>query len=151
MLNNDGAMETIVNRLAFLASYLILDLGPGLPPLTQKLIKYCQQLIVVVEPVPNSIQHAKALIADLVGLGVSARNIQAVIINRVRSDVQLNAAQTQEKLEHPVPVVITPAPELFYQAARTKSVASILQTSGLTGQQFAKLASTMLELEKRPL
>jgi DNA-binding response OmpR family regulator len=151
LLNNASQMEMIVTRLAYVASYLILDLGPGLPPLTQKLIKSCQQLIVIVEPIPNSIQHAKAMIADLVGLGVSARNIQGVIVNRVRSEMQLNATQTQEKLEHPAPVVITPAPELFYQAARTKSVVAISQTTSLTGQQFAKLASTILELEKKPL
>jgi MinD-like ATPase involved in chromosome partitioning or flagellar assembly len=151
LLNNESQMELIVSRLAHLASYLILDLGAGLPPLTQKLIKSCHLLIVVVEPVPNSVQHAKAMIADLVALGVSARNILALIVNRVRSDVQLNAAQTQEKLEHPAPVVITPAPELFYQAARTKSIVAISQSASLTGQQFAKLASTILDLEKNPL
>jgi DNA-binding response OmpR family regulator len=151
LLNNTSQMEMIVTRLAYSASYLILDLGPGLPPLTQRLIKTCQQLIVIVEPVPNSIQHAKAMIADLVSLGVSARNIQAVVVNRLRSDLQLNASQTQEKLEHPIPVVITPAPELLYQAARNKAIASIAQAGSLTGQQFAKLASTILELEKQPL
>jgi MinD-like ATPase involved in chromosome partitioning or flagellar assembly len=67
LLNNEAQMEMVVGRLAFLASYLILDLGPGLPPLTQKLIKSCNELIVIVEPVPNSVQHARAMIASRTG------------------------------------------------------------------------------------
>jgi len=150
LLNNVAQMESIVNRLTHMTEYLILDLGSGLPAMTQAVIKGCQQLIVIVEPNPNSVVQARAMIADLVALGVSARSIQAVSVNRVRSDLQLNWNQTQEKLEHPIPVVITPAPELFYQAARTRNIAAVSQVASLTGQQFAKLASTILELEKRP-
>ncbi len=149
LINNVAQMELIVNRLAHMAEYLILDLGPGLPAMTQAVIKSCQQLIVIVEPTPNSVVQAKAMIADLVALGVSARNIQAVAVNRVRSDLQLNWNQTQEKLEHPIPVVITPAPELFYTAARNRSIAAVSQAASLTGQQFSKLASTLLELERK--
>jgi CheY-like chemotaxis protein len=151
LLNNTSQMELIVKHLTSLTPYLILDLGSGLTELTQKLLTTCQQLIVIVEPVPYSILYARAMIADLVALGVNAKSIQAVVVNRVRSELQLNWNQAQEKLEHPVPMFITPAPELFYQAARTKAIAALYQPGSLTGQQFAKLASVVLELEKQPL
>jgi DNA-binding response OmpR family regulator len=151
LVNNVAQMELIVNRLAHMAEYLILDLGPGLPAMTQSVIKSCQQVIVILEPTPNSVIQTRAMIADLVALGVSARIIQAVSVNRVRSDLQLNWNQTQEYLEHPIPVVITPAPELFYAAARNRDIAILSQAAGLTGQQFSKLASAILELEKKPL
>lgn len=137
--------EAIVNRLTSLVPYLILDLGPGLPPLTQKLIKTCQHLIVIVEPTPNSVLHAKALIANLVELDVNKRRISPVVVNRLRSDTQLSATQVQEKLDFTVPAVIMPFSELIYRATQMKTIAVSYQPDTQTSQQFAKLASLMLE------
>jgi len=146
---NLSQVELIVNRLAYLASYVVLDLGPGLTKLNQSLVKMCNQVIVILEPIPNTILHTRALIADLVDLGVNPKCIQAVVINRIRSDTQMNWTQVQQKLEHPVPVAITPAPELFYQAVRTRAIIASSQPNSLTGQQFAKLAALMLDIEKQ--
>lgn len=137
--------EAIVNRLTSLVPYLILDLGPGLPPLTQKLIKTCQHLIVIVEPTPNSVWHAEALIANLVELDVNKRRISPVVVNRLRSDTQLSATQVQEKLDFTVPAVIMPFSELIYRATQMKTIAVSYQPDTQTSQQFAKLASLMLE------
>lgn len=143
--NATAQFEAIVNRLTSLAPYLILDLGPGLPPLTQKLIKKCQHLIVIVEPTSNSVLHAKALIANLVELDVNKRRISPVVVNRLRSDTQLSATQVQEKLDFAVPAVIMPFPELIYRATQMKTIAVSYQPDTQTSQQFAKLASLMLE------
>ncbi|MFH1907288.1 MAG: response regulator [Chloroflexota bacterium] len=143
--NATAQFEAIVNRLTSLVPYLILDLGPGLPPLTQKLIKKCQHLIVIVEPTPNSVLHAKALIANLVELDVNKRRISPVVVNRLRSDTQLSATQVQEKLDFTVPAVIMPFPELTYRATQMKTIAVSYQPDTQTSQQFAKLASLMLE------
>ncbi|MDI6769002.1 MAG: response regulator [Anaerolineales bacterium] len=143
--NATAQFEAIINRLTSLAPYLILDLGPGLPPLTQKLLKKCQHLIVIVEPSSNSVLHAKALIANLVELDVNKRRISPVVVNRLRSDTQLSATQVQEKLDFTVPAVIMPFPELIYRAAQMKTIAVSYQPDTQTSQQFAKLASLMLE------
>jgi pilus assembly protein CpaE len=148
LAENGSQVELIVQRLSALASYLVLDLGTGLTKLNQNLVKMCNQLVVILEPVPNTIQHTRALIADLVDMGVSPKSILAVMINRIRSDTQMNWAMVQDKLEHPIPVMITPAPELFYQAVRTKAITAHSQPGSLTGQQFNKLASQVMEYEK---
>lgn len=147
LLENIPQMELIINRLTHLASYLVLDLGAGLTKLNQNLVSKCDQLIVVLEPIPNTILHTKEMLSALQKLGHEAKHIQAVVVNRIRSDTQMNYAQVQEKLEHPVPIAITPAPELTYQAIRTHTITSFSQPSSLTSQQFAKLAALMLELE----
>lgn len=143
--NATAQFEAIFNRLTSLVPYLILDLGPGLPPLTQKLIKKCQHLIVIVEPTLNSVLHAKALIANLVELDVNKRRISPIVVNRLRSDTQLSATQVQEKLDFTVPAVIMPFPELIYRAVQMKTIAVSYQPDTQTSQQFAKLASLMLE------
>ena len=137
--------EAILNRLIYLARYVVLDFGPGFSPLTQKLINICDQIVVIVEPVPHSIDHAKALLADLREFDIAEKDITAVGVNRVRSDTQMNWTQVQDRLEHPVVLAFTPAPELIYQATRLKSVPVIYQPDTLTSQQFAKLASLIIE------
>jgi len=148
LLNSTAAFEALVNRLGFLARYLVLDLGAGLPPLTQKLITSCNQMLVVVEPVANSVAHSKAMISNLSDLGFNKRTIQAVVVSRIRSDTQLNWSQIEEMLGQPPIVAITPAPELLYMAERTKTTAIACRPDSLTTQQFAKLASAILEIEK---
>ena len=148
LLNSIAAFEALVNRLGFLARYLVLDLGAGLPPLTQKLITSCNQMLVVVEPVANSVAHSKAMISNLSDLGFNKRTIQAVVVSRIRSDTQLNWTQIEEMLGQPPIVAITPAPELLYMAERTKTTAIACRPDSLTTQQFAKLASAILEIEK---
>jgi len=149
LLNAITPMETLVNRLSFLAPYLVLDLGAGLSPLTQKLLPTCALVIVVVEPIANVVLHTRSLIADLVDLGLPKRCVQAVVVNRIRSDTQMSIAQVEEQLGQPPIVTITPAPELLYMAARMKTTAIAARTDSLTYQQFMKLAGTLLELEKQ--
>lgn len=149
LMNAVGPMDALVNRLSFLAPYLILDLGAGLTPLTQKLIPSCAILLVVADPVANSAAHAKMLIADLVEMGVTKRNVQTVIVNRIRSDTQLNIAQMEEQLGQPPIVTITPMPELLYMSNRMKTTAIASRPDSLTYQQFIKLATTLVDLEKQ--
>jgi len=126
-----------------------MDLGPGLPSLSQKLLKSCNHILLALEPVASTIQHTRQLIADLEALGINRRNISAVVVNRIRSDMQLNWTQVQERLDHPVPVAVTPAPELIYQATRVKASVVAHLPDSLTSQQFGKLASLMVERSKQ--
>jgi len=145
LLNATAQFEAIVSRLSGLAPYLVLDLGAGLTPLNQKLVKKCHHLIVVVEPTLNSVLHAKAMLNDLVGLGVNKRHISPIVVNRVRSDTQMNMSQVQEKLGWGVPAAIMPFPELIYRAMQMKTTAVSYQPDSQTAQQFAKLATLMVE------
>jgi CheY-like chemotaxis protein len=149
LLSAMPAFEALVNRMGYLGKYLILDLGPGLTPLAQKLLPACDVIVLVVEPVGNSVIHAKAMLTDLVELGVAGPKIVPVVVNRIRSDTQLNWAQVEEQLGKPPAVAITPAPELLYLASRMKTTALAARPDSLTTQQFAKLAEAVLEVEKQ--
>lgn len=84
LLKSIEPFEALVSRMSYLARYLILDLGSGLPPLTQKLIAACNQVLVVVEPVANSVIHTKALIADLLDMGFNKSTVQVVVVDQIR-------------------------------------------------------------------
>jgi CheY-like chemotaxis protein len=149
LTNAVAPMETLVNCLSYLAPYLVLDLGAGLTPMTQKLITACNLLIVLAEPVPNALTHSKLLMDDLIALGVSKTCIQVVVVNRIRSDTQLPLAQIEEQLGQSPVVAITPTPELIYLANRMKTLPIVARPDSLTAQQFTKLASAVLEFEKK--
>lgn len=142
-------MEALVNRLSYLAPYLVLDLGTGLTPMVQKLLPACNLVLVIVEPVANPVAHTKLMLADLLHQGVSSRALQVIVVNRIRSDTQLNMVQVEELLGQTPLVAITPAPELVYMAARMKTTAISARPDSLTYQQFVKLAGSVLDFEKQ--
>ena len=149
LINALESMEALVNRMSYLAPYLVLDLGAGLTPLTQKLVPVCNYFLVLVEPVTNSVIHSKALMADLAELSGSKQKIHAVIVNRIRSDTQLNMTQVEELLGQTPLIAITPAPEMLYTATRLKTTAVTARPDSLTAQQFTKLAQDVMDFEKR--
>jgi pilus assembly protein CpaE len=136
--------EAIFNRLASLNRFVVLDFDSGLPPFAQKLLPMCNDIVVVLEGVPNTIIHTKALIESLVKLGIRKELILAILNNRVRSDTQLPAAVVQDKLGHPITVTLTPAPELLTQATRMQTAAILCQPDGVTAKQILKLADHIM-------
>jgi CheY-like chemotaxis protein/MinD-like ATPase involved in chromosome partitioning or flagellar assembly len=149
LVNSLGPMEALVNRLTFLTPYLILDLGAGLTPLVQKMISFCNLVFVLAEPVPNAVSHSKMLMDDIADLGISRQCIKVVVVNRIRSDTQINMSQLEELLGQAPVVAITPAPELMYMSARGKTTAIAARPDSLTAQQFNKLATVVLDFEKQ--
>jgi pilus assembly protein CpaE len=137
--------EAIARQLAYMARYVIVDLGPSITPITSKVIQLCDEIIVVVEPVPQTIVQTKSLISDLVGSGIGEGRITLVLVNRIRSGVQLSWSQVQDQIEHNVAVIFTPAPELAYQASEHNLPIVLQQPDSLTAQQFNKLAERVAQ------
>jgi len=140
--------EALVTRLASLGQYIVLDLGVGLPSFVQKLLPMCNECMVVLEGVPGTIQHTKILIDEIASLNIDRKNINVILNNRQRSESQMAWTNVQEKLGHSITATLTPAPELFMQAARTQTPAVMSQPTNMTSQQFLKIADSVIEREK---
>lgn len=147
LINQVAQYEAIFDKLATLTRYAVLDLDSGLPPFSQKLLPACNDTVIVLEGVPNTILHTKALIEDLAKQGVKKERISVVLNNRVRSDTQLPATVVQEKLGHPITVTLTPAPELLTQATRMQTAAILCQPDGVTAKQILKLVDHLIQNE----
>ncbi|MCS6993903.1 MAG: response regulator [Anaerolineales bacterium] len=132
--------EVLLNRLRYMAKYVIVDLGSGLTPLTQKLAPAFSELLVIVEPFEHSLRHSRALIDDLVETGVDKTRIRVAVNYRLRSEAQLSVPQVQDRLKYAIEVTFTPAPELMLQAIRMQTMAYLAQYESLTNQQYASLA-----------
>jgi MinD-like ATPase involved in chromosome partitioning or flagellar assembly len=150
LINQTANYETMISKLAMLARFVVLDLGVGLQPFAEKILRHCDETLIVLEGVPNTIIHTRALIDDIAALGVSKKNINVVLNNRIRSDTQLPSSQVQSKLEHEITTTLTPAPELFVQATRVQTPAVLCQPESLTARQVNKLVDFIVEREALP-
>ena len=150
LINQTANYEIAVKTLAGLARFVILDLGMGIQPFAEKILPLCDEILVVLEGVPNTIIHTKALVDDIAALGINRKNINIVLNNRIRSDTQLPSSQVQTKLDHEIVSTLTPAPELFVQATRMQTPAMLCQPESLTARQISKLVEFITEREALP-
>lgn len=140
--------EALVTRLSTLARYIVLDLGSGLPPFVQKILPLCNDRIVVIEGVSNTIAHTKLLIDGIADLGIDRMGIDVVLNNRIRSESQMAWTEVQQSLGHSIASTLTPAPEMMIAAARVHMPAVFSQPTNITSQQILKIADQILEREK---
>ncbi|NJC98673.1 MAG: hypothetical protein C3F07_19645 [Anaerolineales bacterium] len=150
LINQVSNYEAVGKRLSGLARFTVLDLGVGIQPFAMKLLPLCNEVLILLEGVPNTIIHTKALIEDITSMGINRRNIHVVLNNRVRSDTQLPSSQVQTKLEHEIICTLTPAPELMVQATRMQTPAILCQPESLTTRQIGKLVEFITEREALP-
>jgi MinD-like ATPase involved in chromosome partitioning or flagellar assembly len=137
--------EAITRQLLHLASFVVFDLGPSLTPLADKLLNFLDEIIIVTEPFSQTLLQTKALLEDLAFKGIGDSRIDVVLVNRVRTGLQLSWSQVQEQLGRSVSVNFTPAPDLAFDASTKNSPMVVYQPDSLTAQQFMKLAEKVAQ------
>jgi CheY-like chemotaxis protein/MinD-like ATPase involved in chromosome partitioning or flagellar assembly len=135
--------EAIARYLAYMAAHVVIDLGPGLSPITDRTLAYCDEVIVVLEPIPNTIIRTLMLVEELAKKGFGEGRVNTVLYNRQRTEMQYSLAQVQMEFRHPISIVFTAAPELAYQCSKANVPLVIQHPDNLTSQQFAKLADNI--------
>lgn len=150
LINQVSNYETLVSRLSKLARFTVLDLGLGIQPFANKILPLCDEVLIVLEGTPNTITHTKALIEDIISMGVNKRIINVILNNRVRSDTQLASSEVQARLNHEIIGTLTPAPELFSQATRMQTPVILCQPDSITTRQIGKLVDVIAEREVLP-
>jgi CheY-like chemotaxis protein/MinD-like ATPase involved in chromosome partitioning or flagellar assembly len=139
-------LETLIETLTRMAHFLILDIGTPFMPGFEKIIRFCNEINLVSEPQAFSLQRTNQLIDELGEIGIqSPKKINVIIVNRVRADLQLSAAQIQEMLGRPIHLVVPPVPEASFHAAVRNVPLAILQPDGIYAQQITRLASHLAE------
>ena len=138
-------MLAILHQLPLIADIVVLDIGTTMLPYYEKIIQFCKELIMVVEPYPASTKRARLLMTELAKTNAGKEKpLNVVISNRVRANMQLTAADVNERIGQAVKIVIPPAPEMAYQAATRFIPLSQVQPDDLIAQQFKRLAETIL-------
>jgi MinD-like ATPase involved in chromosome partitioning or flagellar assembly len=127
-----------------MASYVCLDVGPGITSVNERVLTLCNTVLVIIEPNPQSVAQGRFLINDLMDLGLGEGQIYCIVVNRIRSSMQLTLSQVQEQLGRNPIIVFTPDPELAYQASAQRIPMVLLQPGSPSTQQFDELAACIV-------
>jgi pilus assembly protein CpaE len=146
LMKNTEQLEALVENLPLLAKLVLLDIGTNYIPGYEMLLGHCNEVVVVTEPFPASVQRTRSLIDDLATIGFGRSKLLTVVsINRIRADVQLSITQMQEVLGVPIAQVIPPAPEIAFQAANRNIPLIQVQIGGVVSQQYSNLAERFMQ------
>jgi MinD-like ATPase involved in chromosome partitioning or flagellar assembly len=107
-------------------------------------LQVCNQVIVVLEPVSQTVYQTRLLLDSLTDLEKRERRVIVALISRLRAGVQLSLGQVQDDLGCEVSVVFTAAPELAYQSQVSVTPMVLRQPDGVTMQQFSSLAGRVI-------
>lgn len=144
-LKTPEKIEAICHNLIYTANYIVLDLGPAVTAETEKALAFCNELVIPFEANNHILNRTDMLICDLAERGFGEGRINAVLYNRIRSELNLSLASVQQVFKHPIAVVFTPAPEVVFQASKANMPLVAKQPDHLTAQQFLKLADLIVK------
>jgi pilus assembly protein CpaE len=138
----------LAQQIAYLSSFVVLDLGSSLTPAVEKVLDCCEQIIVVLEPVPQTVYQTRLLLDYLAGKLPGENRLQVALVNRLRAGMQLSLGQVQDQLGHSVAAIFPAAPELAYQAQVSATPIVLRQPDGVVTQQFHNLAERLVGKSK---
>jgi pilus assembly protein CpaE len=133
-------MEAILNNLVSMCTTLILDLGSGLRPYVLPILKLCDRVVLVVEPVFPTNIIGQSLLSTLEREGISRHKMSLALINRVRTSLQIPWRQVETDLGIELAGIISPAPEQAHQASQGGMPLILSHPDGLVSDQIRKLA-----------
>lgn len=133
--------EVIVQHLGAMADYLLLDLGVGLGETNRHILPTCNHIVVTTEPHRVALTLAQALLDEMTtSLSFPRHRISVVLINRAPSASTFTREAVEGLLQHDLAGVVTPAPELAFQAAETGHPMIVAQPTTLVAQQLRQIA-----------
>jgi CheY-like chemotaxis protein len=133
----------LAQQMAYLGDFVLLDLGPSLVPMVDRVLECCEQVIVVMEPVPQTVYQTRQLLDYLAEKIQGENRLQVVLVNRLRAGMQLSLGQVQDQLGRNVSAIFPAAPELTYQSQVSITPIVLRQPDGVVTQQFINLADRL--------
>jgi pilus assembly protein CpaE len=135
-------LAAIINNLDQLSPVVFLDIGTLFFPGVENLISLCQEILVVTDAMPTTVRRTRIVIDEINEMTAKvSKNIDLVLNNHIRSDLQLNAEQISKMIPaYEVKVMIPTAPEQIYQAVQKQTPLTRIQPEILYSQQINELA-----------
>jgi CheY-like chemotaxis protein/MinD-like ATPase involved in chromosome partitioning or flagellar assembly len=139
--------ERIVQHLGAMADYLLLDLGVGLTETNRHILPNCRHIVVAIEPHRVALMLAQALLDQMTsGLTLPRHRISVVLINKAASASTFTKDAIEGLLQHDLAGVVTPAPELAFQAAESGNPMVAAQPTSLVAQQLRNIAEYIVNV-----
>jgi pilus assembly protein CpaE len=137
--------EAVIEEIDQLADLVVLDIGTNFHPAFETFTRLCDEIVLVLEPLPVTVKRTHALIGQLKTQTYgSAKALTLVTVNRARAEMTLTKSQIEEALGQTVSLGFPPAPELAYLSVSRAAPMYLLQPEGIISRQFDVLAEQVL-------
>lgn len=133
---------TIVRHLRTISKPSVFDLGSGFNPYVAKLHNEMDKLVIVVEPNAVTLNMARELVKFLDEEGSGGR-VSIAVLNRAQSSLQTSWQDAESIVGRELKAIISPAPELAFQAIESKVPIVLLQPNSIVAGQMIKLAEEL--------
>ena len=133
-------MEAIVTHISSMCNTVVLDMGCSMRPYVKPILKLCDCLILVVEPVYPSNILGRSLLQELSSDGIPREKIYLALINRVRSKLQIPWRQVETEIDLEMAGIVSPAPDLAYEASTNSTPLILAHPDSLVSDQIRKLS-----------
>jgi pilus assembly protein CpaE len=131
----------VTRTLKSMAKNVVIDLGAGISRQSVRLAKEVDLMLVVVEPTRVALNMGRELLKEFEAVGVGQGKTGIVIVNRTQSTVQVPWQEAEQILGQEMLAMISPAPELAFQAAEAGFPMVLFQPAAIASTQIAKLAN----------
>ncbi len=144
------AASAVVRSLRVMGKPALFDLGSGLPPMTLKLQREMDQLVVVVDPVFITLNMAREILHELDANRSDPSRTHVVVINRAAASAPPSWNEVEQMLGREVRAVISLASELVSQAIQANVPAVMFQPTAIASSQMIKLAEELYNRSQMP-
>jgi len=131
----------IIRSLRSIGRPAIFDLGCGYNAITRQLLQEMDQVILIVEPFGVTLTMARGLLNEIETDG--GKQINIVVVSRSPSKVQTPWEEIEQILGHDLKAIISPAPDLAFQAAEAGVPMVLFQPGAIVSSQITKLSEAL--------
>lgn len=136
-------LEAIINNLSCLCTALVLDLGSGPRGDLRPLLKLCDTVGMLVEPIYPSTVIAQTLLDGLMRGETDRSKFKLVLVTRMRTSLQIPWQQVVTDLGLQRIGLIPPSPDQAHQASQVGDPLFISHPKTLITDQLRKLAQDL--------
>jgi pilus assembly protein CpaE len=133
----------LVRSLRGISRPAVFDLGAGLTPTVTRLQKEMDQLVVVVDPMPLTLNMAREVLNEIDALRPDNSKSQIVVVNRAASSSIPTWQEVEQILGREIRATISLASELVSQALHANTPVVIYQPTAIASSQLVKLTEEL--------
>jgi pilus assembly protein CpaE len=136
---NPEAAEAIIHALRTLGNPTIVDLGTGYTSVNSRLLANMDRVVLLVEPIRMTLRMAQELLREIET--ELRKPVSIVVVTRSQSKLQIPWHEVEAMLGREILAIISPAPELAFQAAEAGMPMVVQQPTAIVASQIIKLAA----------
>ena len=136
-------VKALINALAKLADYVIVDIPTSLGETNRAVIEDSSQLALVVERDAICVQSAKLILLSIGAWDLPVQVTGAIIVNREALATPIPIPEIEAELGAPTLAVISPAPDLCNAAQNAATPVVTFDPESLVADSLTKLAERL--------